>query len=165
MTPEEFLEKLKGPNILVRLELIQTDKTIVMAHGCVYAYMNDDGDQYAAEITYRCNSHGVFRELSHKSFPNNPRNWARRAHGFMNESKPLWWHNREIVCTYRLHGGDTHVLKPSNPLALTHLARFEGMLFASAGNQDEITADLYAIAARRLGGLVRGLAMEWTKLV
>lgn len=165
MTPEEFLEKLKGPNVLVRLELVQTNKSIVMAHGRVYVYLEEDGNQFAGEIIYGCNSHGVYRELEYTSFPDNPRNWKRRAHSFMNQWETQWWHNREVVCTFHPTGGELSVIKPSNPLVLTHLARLEGMLLAADSGYGEFVDDMYAIAARRLSGLVRGLAMDWTKLV
>lgn len=162
--PQWFMQAMQGDNIIVRLHLGTGRDTPRQVRALAYTYWVDDMAYNGAEVRYESDASAEkFPPLTLVPLPGPPDNWKP----FILEQSRTWptlWHQSiMVICT---RGPFVNQLvAPSRPEVLHHLARFEGLALEAerhAGVFDRIT---YQIVAKRLGGIVRGCAASWTKLL
>lgn len=165
MNSEQFLDRMQGDNIVLRLHITQVNRSVSSAVGRAYGYYHDcEGMYYGAEIIYTCNNHGAIQPLRVNSFPHDMDEWSNCAEGILSDWDRGPWHQaKNVVLTHRSRDYGDRELDAGHPVALRHLAVFQGMMLATpAYPMGRVLLD---IAARRLDALVRGRVSVWNELV
>lgn len=165
MNCEQFLKKMRGEQIVLRLYVLQRTQSVSSADGEAFAFYHEcEGMHYGARFQYRCDEHGVFQPLRVEAFPHDEREWPRYLEGILEKwDNGPWIQNKAQIMGHYSREHAYRDLDAGHPVILRHLAVFQGLLLATPAQP--MTNVLQDIAARRLDGLIRGRVSAWSKLV